>query len=64
MKVRIYYNMVYVTSTPYEIYEGCPFVDIEEDEAEGYAEHMLDSGLWDAYLIPAFTEERIIFDQD
>ena len=54
--VTIYYNDVFVSvdghGEPYEVYKDCPYVNIDKDIANNYAEAKIENGEWDAYLIP------------
>jgi hypothetical protein len=64
--VQVYYNDVFVSVTednePYEVYDGCPYVNLPIDEAEKFAEEKLDNGEWEAYLIPDLvTNRKIIY---
>lgn len=60
--VTIYYNDVFVSEEPFEIYENCPYVNIPEHEAEEYAENKIENREWDAYCIPEFiTSHKVIF---
>ena len=62
--VHVYYNDVFVSVTeenePYEVYSGCPYVNLPIEEAEKIAEEKLENGEWDAYLIPELVENRDI----
>jgi hypothetical protein len=66
--VTIYYNDVFVSvngyGESYEIYENCPYVNIDEAIAEDYAENKIENGEWDAYLIPEFIKETKIIYHD
>ena len=54
--VTIYYNEVFVSvdghGEPYEVYNNCPYVNIDKAIANDYAEDKIENGEWDAYLIP------------
>lgn len=62
--VHVYYNDVFVSVTkddePYEVYKGCPYVNLPIEEAERIAEEKLDNREWDAYLIPELVKNREI----
>jgi len=62
--VHVYYNDVFVSVSeekePYEIYSGCPYVNLPISEAEKIAEEKIENGEWDAYLIPELVENREI----
>ena len=66
--VHVYYNDVFVSVTKdneaYEVYNECPYVNLPIDEAERIAEEKLESGEWDAYLIPELTTRKIIYHED
>lgn len=61
MLVKIYYNDVFISETPYEVYPNCPYVNVDISNAVEFAEQKLDSGEWHAYLIPELSQEQIIF---
>lgn len=59
--VTIYYNDVFVSETPYEIYDNCPYVNIPIDEAIDYADTKIENGDWDAYCIPELCNNEVIY---
>ena len=59
--VTIYYNDVFVSETRYEIYDNCPYVNIQEEKAIAYAEEKINNGDWDAYCIPELTNHEVIY---
>jgi hypothetical protein len=59
--VTIYYNDVFVSETPYEIYKDCPYVNIQEEKAIDYANEKINNGDWDAYCIPELSSNKVIF---
>lgn len=59
--VTIYYNDVFVTEQPYEIYKNCPYVNIPIDVAEDYAENKIENGEWDAYCIPEIVSHKVVY---
>lgn len=66
--VHVYYNDVFVSVTednkPYEVYKGCPYVNLPIEEAERIAEEKLENREWDAYLIPELVKNREILYHD
>lgn len=66
-KVKVYYNDVFVSTKnvneAYEVYAECPFVEMNVEDAEEFAEFNLQSGIWDAYLIPSILPKtsRVIY---
>ena len=58
--VHVYYNDVFVSNEPYEIYSGCPYVNLPISEAERIAEEKIENGEWDAYLIPEIVKNKEI----
>lgn len=62
--VTIYYNDVFVSVTgdeAYEIYDGCPYVNIDSSIAQEYAEEKIENGEWDAFLIPEFVTNKVVY---
>jgi len=59
-RVVIFYNDVFVSEKPYEIYAGCPSVYVPIDKALEYAEAKIENRQWDAYCIPAFVTSHQI----
>lgn len=55
--LRIYYNDVQVVESPFEVLNGCKYVDIDESFAESFAEDKIESGEWDSYLIPSIATD-------
>jgi hypothetical protein len=61
-QVKIYYNKLFISDDEIEIYADCPSIMHDKDEAEEYADEMLDWGEWDSYVIPELTNDiRIIY---
>lgn len=61
MKVTIYYNDVFVSEKPYLVYPNCPSMVVDIEGAVEFAEEKLNSGEWNAYLIPELASEEVIF---
>jgi hypothetical protein len=64
--IRVYYNEIYVSTTeddePYEVYSGCPYLELPMSKAESIADDKIDSGEWHAYIIPDLvTNRKIVF---
>ena len=59
--VTIYYNDVFVSKEPYEIYKDCAYVNVPLSEAIEYAENKLNNGDWDAYCIPELCNHEVIY---
>lgn len=61
-KVKVYYDKVFVSVTredeAYEVHAGCPYVCMDIDDAESFAEFNLQEGNWDAYLIPELLPKK------
>lgn len=62
--VTIYYNDVFVSEEPNEIYANCPYVNMPIMDAIDYADRMIDNGDWDAYCIPELCNHEVIFKTD
>ena len=56
--VAVYYNDVFVSEKPFEIYENCPYVNVPIAEAEAYAAAKLDNGDWQSYCIPELVRDH------
>jgi hypothetical protein len=63
--VSVYYNDVFISvqeKEPHEIYEGCPYVNVNIDDADNFAKDKMENGEWDAFLIPELiTDKKIIY---
>jgi len=59
--VTIYYNDVFVSETPNEIYKDCPYVNIPIDQAIDYAGEKIDNQEWDSYCIPELVNHKVIY---
>jgi|688.fasta_scaffold1530629_2 hypothetical protein len=60
--VTIYYNDIFVSGIPNEIYANCPYVNMPIDEAIEYADNKIESGDWDAYCIPELIRShQVVF---
>ena len=59
--VTIYYNDVFVSEEPNEIYANCPYVNMPIAEATRYADRMIENGDWDAYCIPELCNHEVKF---
>jgi len=60
--VTIFYNDVFVSEIPNEIYANCPCVNVPIDEAIEYADNKIESREWDAYCIPELIRShQVIF---
>ena len=59
--VTIYYNDVFVTEKPNEIYKDCPYVNIPIEDALNYATDKIDNMEWDAYCIPEMLNNEVIY---
>ena len=59
--VTIYYNDVFVSETPNEIYENCPYVNIAANFAIEYADNKIENGEWEAYCIPEMLNHEVVF---
>jgi hypothetical protein len=59
--VTIYYNDVFVSEKPFEIYKDCPYVNVPIESAEEYAEQKIENRDWDAYCIPELVDHNVIF---
>jgi hypothetical protein len=57
----IYYNDVFVSEKPFEIYKDCPYVNVPIESAEEYAEQKIENREWDAYCIPELVDHNVIF---
>jgi hypothetical protein len=59
--VTIYYNDVFVSEEPNEIYANCPYVIAPIEKAIEYADRMIDNKHWDAYCIPELCNHEVKF---
>ncbi len=63
--ISVYYNDVFVSVSngdeSYEVYANCPYVELPIEDAERIADDNIDSGKWDAYLIPALVDRKIMY---
>ena len=59
--VTIYYNDVFVSDTPNEIYKDCPYVNVSINNAIEYADNKIENGEWEAYCIPEMLNHNVIF---
>lgn len=59
--VTIYYNDVFVSDIPNEIYKDCPYVNVPMDKAVDYAEEKIENGDWDSYCIPEIVNHEVIY---
>ena len=59
--VTIYYNDVFVSETPNEIYKDCPYVNMAIDEAVDYADNKIENGEWESYCIPEILNHEVIY---
>jgi len=60
--VTIFYNDVFVSEIPNEIYANCPCVNVPIDEAIEYADKKIENREWDAYCIPELIRShQVIF---
>lgn len=60
--VTIYYNDVFVSETPNEIYPNCPYVNVPIEDAIDFAENKIENREWDAYCIPELiSSHEVIF---
>ena len=60
--VTIYYNDVFVSEVPNEIYANCPYVNVPIDKAIEYADNKIDNREWDAYCIPELIKDhKVVF---
>jgi hypothetical protein len=59
--VTIYYNDVFVSEEPNEIYANCPYVNVPIMDAIEYADRMIENGDWDAYCIPELCNHEVKF---
>lgn len=59
--VTIYYNDVFVSETPNEIYKDCPYVNVIAEDAIEYADNKIENGEWDSYCIPEMVGHEVIF---
>jgi hypothetical protein len=58
----IFYNDVFVSGIPNEIYANCPYVNVPIDEAIEYADNKIENREWDAYCIPELIRShQVIF---
>jgi hypothetical protein len=62
--VTIYYNDVFVSAEPNEVYANCPYVNMPIAEATSYADNKLENGEWDAYCIPELCNHEVIFHEE
>lgn len=62
--VTIYYNDVFVSKIPNEIYKNCPYVNVSIDNAINYADNKIDNGEWDSYCIPELLNHDAIYLED
>ena len=60
----IYYNDVFVSEVPNEIYANCPYVNVPINEAIEYADNKIENGEWDSYCIPELCEHEVIFHEE
>lgn len=67
--VKVYYDKVFVSvqnlDEAYEVHENCPYVYMDIDDAESFAEFNMQVGIWDAYLIPKLLPKgtKILYNQ-
>ena len=67
--VKVYYDKVFVSvqnlDEAYEVYANCPYVEIDREDAERFAEFNLQTGIWDAYIIPELLPKgtKILYNQ-
>jgi hypothetical protein len=59
--VTIYYNDVFVSEVPNEIYANCPYVNVPINEAIEYADNKIENGEWDSYCIPELCNHEVKF---
>jgi hypothetical protein len=59
--VTIYYNDVFVSEVPNEIYANCPYVNVPIDEAIDYADNKIENREWDSYCIPELCNHEVKF---
>jgi hypothetical protein len=59
--VAIYYNDVFVSEVPNEIYANCPYVNVPINEAIEYADNKIENGEWDSYCIPELCNHEVKF---
>lgn len=59
--VTIYYNDVFVSDIPNEVYKDCPYVNVPISSAIDYADYRLNSGDWHSYCIPELLNHEVIF---
>jgi hypothetical protein len=62
--VTIYYNDVFVSEVPNEIYANCPYVNVPIDEAIDYADNKIENREWDSYCIPELCNHEVIFHEE
>jgi hypothetical protein len=60
-KVTIYYDLINLETTPYQIFAGCPSEQMKWREAVEFADKKISSGEWKSYVIPALTGTECIF---
>lgn len=61
MQVTIYYNDVFVSDKPFQVYPNCPSVKVDISKAVDFAEQKLSTGEWHSYLIPELADSEVIF---
>jgi hypothetical protein len=59
--VTIYYNDVFVSEVPNEIYANCPYVNVPINEAIEYADNKIENREWDSYCIPELCNHEVKF---
>lgn len=62
--VTIYYNDVFVSEEPNEVYANCPYVNVSIMDAIEYADRMIENKDWDAYCIPELCNHEVKFTED
>ena len=61
MNVTIYYNDVFVSEKPNQVYPNCPSVSVDVENAVEFAENKLNNGEWHSYLIPELADHQVEF---
>ena len=61
METRCYFNQVDLEKE--EVDFDAPYIDLDVDIAENICEKLLDSGIIDSYIIPAFFSKKIKFNK-
>jgi hypothetical protein len=59
--VTIYYNDVFVSNVPNEIYENCPYVNIPLHLALEYADDKINNREWESYCVPELLNHEVIY---